>query len=291
MIHTLQNHLLTVAVSDRGAELQSIRHADGTEFLWQGDPAYWPDRALVLFPYIARMTNGMYTYQGKTYRMPIHGFAPKAVFTAEQTNEHEVVFRLESSEETLAMYPFHFCFTMCYRLSGDTLTAEYRVENRSDETMYFAVGGHPGINVPMEPGRRFEEYSIRFAAPCHPTRIGFTPACFLSGKDTAFALDGDCELPLRHTLFDDDAIVLRDMTPDITLSAPDAKHAVRMRFSDFSYFGLWHWPKTDAPYVCLEPWSSLPSRQDVVEDLTQQKNLLQLQPHAHCVKAFTLQFA
>ena len=59
MIHTLQNHLLTVAVSDRGAELQSIRHADGTDFLWQGDPAYWPDRALVLFPYIARMTNGM----------------------------------------------------------------------------------------------------------------------------------------------------------------------------------------------------------------------------------------
>lgn len=29
-----------------------------------------------------------------------------------------------------------------------------------------------------------------------------------------------------------------------------------------------YWPKTDAPYVCVEPWTSLPSRQDVVEELS-----------------------
>lgn len=290
MIHTIQNDLLTVTISDRGAELQSIRHADGTEFLWQGDPAYWADRALVLFPYIARLTNGMYTYQGKTYRMPIHGFAPTAEFAAERKRESEIVFRLESSEATLAMYPFRFRFELCYRLEGDTLLAEYRVENPSDETMYFAVGGHPGFNVPLEAGRRFEDYSLRFAAPCRPVRVGFTQSCFLSGEDTAFALDGGAELPLRHRLFDDDAIVLRDMTPDVTLSAPGAKHGLRMRFSDFPYLGLWHWPNTDAPYICLEPWSSLPSRQDVIEDLAQQKNLLQLKPHDHCVKTFSVQF-
>ena len=40
--------------------------------------------------------------------------------------------------------------------------------------------------------------------------------------------------------------------------------------------GFWHMPKTDAPYVCLEPWSSLPSRQDVVEDLETQPDLISL---------------
>ena len=37
-------------------------------------------------------------------------------------------------------------------------------------------------------------------------------------------------------------------------------------------------PKTDAPYICLEPWTSLPSRQDVVEDLEKQPDLIRLEP-------------
>lgn len=290
MQYTIRNDLLTVTVSSRGAELQSIRHADGTEFLWQGDAAYWTGRAPVPFPYIARLTNGEYIHRGQTYRLPIHGFAPTAEFAAVQESEAAVVFWLEDSDETRGIYPFRFCFTLCYRLSGDTLEANYRVENRSDETMYFGMGGHPGFNVPLEPGLRFEDYSLRFAAPCAPVRVGFTAACFLSGEDTPYPLQDGCALPLRHDLFDDDAIVLRSMTPDVTLGAPGAKHALRMRFADFGYLGLWHWPKTDAPYVCLEPWSSLPSRQDVVETLSEQPGLLQLAPHGACEKSFSVQF-
>ena len=37
MLYTLKNEYLTVTVSDRGAELQSVRRADGREYLWQGD--------------------------------------------------------------------------------------------------------------------------------------------------------------------------------------------------------------------------------------------------------------
>ena len=48
MLYTVRNQNLTVTVSTRGAELQSVRGADGTEWLWQGDPAYWEDCAPVL---------------------------------------------------------------------------------------------------------------------------------------------------------------------------------------------------------------------------------------------------
>ena len=40
MIYTL-NGDITVAVTTDGGALTSIKHADGTEYLWQGDPAYW----------------------------------------------------------------------------------------------------------------------------------------------------------------------------------------------------------------------------------------------------------
>ena len=39
-------------------------------------------------------------------------------------------------------------------------------------------------------------------------------------------------------------------------------------------------PHTDAPYVCIEPWSSLPSRQDVVEELSGKSDLIHLAPGA-----------
>ena len=50
MIHTIQNQHLQVSASTAGAELRSIRGCGGTEYLWQGDPAYWGDRAPNIFP-------------------------------------------------------------------------------------------------------------------------------------------------------------------------------------------------------------------------------------------------
>ena len=58
MLFHISNQFLTVSVSDRGAELMSILGSDGTEYLWQGDPAYWGDRAPNIFPYVARLTDG-----------------------------------------------------------------------------------------------------------------------------------------------------------------------------------------------------------------------------------------
>ena len=43
---------------------------------------------------------------------------------------------------------------------------------------------------------------------------------------------------------------------------------VTVSYPDMDYIGFWHATLTEAPYVCIEPWSSLPSRQDIVEDLS-----------------------
>lgn len=50
----------------------------------------------------------------------------------------------------------------------------------------------------------------------------------------------------------------------------------RVTYPDMPYLGIWHMPKTDAPYICIEPWSSLPSRKDVVEELSKQNDLVSL---------------
>ena len=71
---TLQNENLTLCVDPFGAQMMELGSKQGTQFLWNGDEKYWRDRAPVLFPYVARLTEGCYTLCGERYSMDIHGF-------------------------------------------------------------------------------------------------------------------------------------------------------------------------------------------------------------------------
>ena len=275
MLYTIRNSHLQVSAASAGAELMSVRGADGTEYLWQGDSAYWCDRAPNIFPYVARLTGGCYTYQGKTYQLPIHGFAPTAPFTVTAQEESSVTFTLESTPEYYEMYPFRFRFSIRYHLEGTTLHAELKVENLDSKTMYFGLGGHPGINAPLEEGLSFEDYYLEFP-PCEPRRVEFTPACFITGREDPFPLENS-RLPLHHDMFDEDAIVLKGVPDQVTLRSDKGQRAVTLIAPDLPVYGFWHMPRTDAPYICLEPWSSLPSRQDVVEALEGQEDLVSLE--------------
>lgn len=278
MDHIIRNETLTVTVSDHGAQLRSILGVDGTEYLWQGDPNYWPDRDLTLFPFVARLTGGRYSLDGKLYELPIHGLAPYRDFTAVENSGTRLVLELSSNAETMRQYPREFTFRVIYVLSGSTLTVAYEVINRDARPMFFGLGGHPGFNVPLKKGLRFEDYRLRFPADCQPIRVGFTPDCFVSGEDEPLTLEDGCSLPLSHSLFDDDAVVLRDLCREVTLESPLDGHSVTVKFPRMPYLGLWHMPNTDAPYVCIEPWLSLPAYAGETTVLEDRPDLAHLAP-------------
>jgi galactose mutarotase-like enzyme len=276
MNHTISNEFLTVTISSQGAEMMSIQHKNGLEYLWQADPIYWSDRAIHIFPYVARLTNGSYIYQNKTYQLPIHGFVPNAPFTGVKQNDSSIVFTLNNPESYVDSYPFLFDFSITYTLDCETIHVQYHIHNKDTKTMFFGLGGHPGFRVPLEDGLSFEDYQLSFP-PCNPKRVEFTPACFITEKKEVFPLY-EQTLPLSHQLFDEDAIVLTDVPHSVTLSSPKGKHGITLIAPDFRYFGFWHTPRTDAPFLCMEPWSSLPAKQDIITDIEKQNDLLSLPP-------------
>lgn len=275
-MRTITNDELTIQMEEKGAEFYSIQDKNGHEYLWQGDPEYWTGRAPNLFPYIARLTEGKYTLNGKSYDMDKHGFAKNTVFDVEQVSESKIVFRIHDTDETRKQYPFSFTFSITYELDGNRLLMTYDVKNCSDTTMYFGVGAHPGFRVPIESGLDFDDYYLEFNEAADAKRVGFSEDCFLNGEDVSFALEDGVKLPLHHHLFDDDAIVLMDMAKSVTLKSDKGSRAIRVEYPDMDYLGLWHWPKSDAPYICIEPWSSLPSRKNMIEDFATQPSLLSL---------------
>lgn len=278
MLYTLFNGQLKVTVSDMGAELQSILASDGTEYLWQGDGRYWKDRAPVLFPFVARLTEGCYELDGIRYGMSIHGFACRSRFKPVLCEQKKIVLELTSNEETRAAYPRDFVFRVTCALEGNTVATVYEVTNADRKTMWFGLGAHPGIRVPLKDGLSFSDYRLTFADPCRPVRVGFSPACFLDGNDLPFPLEKDRFLPLRHGMFDDDVIVLKNTSREVTLETDKDRRSVTVRFPGMDYLGIWHRPKTDAPYVCIEPWCSLPAFQDRITVFEEKPDLLRLEP-------------
>ena len=281
MIHTIKNDFLTVSAAEQGAELMSILGADGTEYLWQGDAKYWSDRALNIFPYVARLNEGKYYLDGQLHTMAIHGIAPYRSFTVTENDGSRMVFELRSDEKTLAEYPRNFVFRIIYALEKDTLRICYECDNLDEKTMYFGLGGHPGFNVPLAAGKSFEDYRLRFSEGCDAYRVGFSEDCFVTHEDTPFPLEEGKVLNLRHDLFDDDAIVLRNMAREVTLECDGDGHAVTVRYPQMGYLGLWHWPKTDAPYICIEPWCSLPADKGSITVFEEQADLIRLAPGGH----------
>ena len=289
MKYQIKNDKLQVEILSLGAQMCSLKDVDGTEYLWQGNTKYWEDMAPNLFPYIARMTDKKYTVYGKTYEMDIHGFAKDTVFVAEQKAENHIVFSISDSEETRKQYPFAFVFEVDYRLEENTLFITYGVKNKDDKVMYFGVGGHPGFNVPLEEGLSFEDYYLEFDAMEEPNRVEFSSDCFVTGNTSKYELEGDKCILLKHNLFDDDAIILSNMSKGVTLKSDKGVKAIHVTYPDMPYIGFWHMPKTDAPYVCIEPWSSLPSRKDIVEDLATQPGLFSLEPNGEYQNQFAIE--
>ena len=289
MFASMENDVLRVRASSVGAELQSIvLKNDGTEFLWQGDPQYWKGRAYNLFPICGRLWEGKYTYAGKTYEMNLHGFARKAEMTVTENTADTLVFRLESSEATLAQYPFPFVFTVSYRIAGSSLQITLGAENRGDKPMIFAVGGHPGFNVPFGGKGSFTDYELEFDKPGHVKAVALSSDCYTTEHIVMLPLLDGKIMPLRHELFDNDALVLTDMGPGVTLRARTGGHSLHMAFPDMKYLGVWHAPKTEAPYVCLEPWTSVPANYGRVDALEEKRDMLTLQPGAKYENTYTI---
>lgn len=278
MEHIIQNEALCAVISERGAELRSLRGHDGTEYLWQGDAHYWPDRAPNIFPYVARLTGGVYEMDGEQYSLPIHGFAPVCRFVPAQQAPDGLTLVLRDNEETFRLYPRHFIFSILYRVISNVLSVTCRVENCDTRTLHFGIGGHPGFRVPMEAGLDFSDYRLLFSDACQPQRIGFTEDCFLDGTTVPFPLADDIYLPLTHSLFDRDAVVLKNTARQVTLCAAQGRRGVMLTFPDAPYLGIWHTPHTKAPYICIEPWSSLPATAGHLTVLENQSDLIHLKP-------------
>ena len=289
MIYTIENENLQVQVNSLGAELWSIKSkADGCEYLWQGNEAYWSGRAINLFPICGRLFEGKYTYKGETYEMNLHGFLRRSETRVVEETETSLAFELTENEETLKQYPFCFRIVIGYELEEQTIHQTFFVENTDTKELIFSVGGHPGFNVPLTKGETFEDYYVEFDSDKQPQLVVMSDTCFDTGYRRPFPMECGNRLSLSHDLFNIDAIFLTYMSDGITLRSKKSDKFVHLYYPEMNALGFWHKPRTDAPYICIEPWYSVPSYDGEVDDLEQKQLMVHLAPGCDYENTFNI---
>ncbi|MDH3253097.1 MAG: aldose 1-epimerase family protein [Ignavibacteria bacterium] len=277
MIQTIRSDTLEVSVDTFGAELASIRSlADGMEYLWQGDPAYWGRRAPILFPVVGKLSDGIVRFDGREYVLPQHGFARDEEFEPVEATVDTLSFRLHDRPELLKRYPFRFELTVRYQLTDGWITVTYEVHNPQNTPVWFSIGAHPGFACPMISGHAFEDYMLEFDEPEKCPRHLIDNG--LIRQETEPFLNNQRLIHLDQQLFDNDAIVLKGMrSGGVTLKSPKTEKSVRVEFPGWPYLGIWSKPG-GAPFLCIEPWYGIADSAGFRGELNEREGILRLEP-------------
>lgn len=136
---------------------------------WESNPVPTRSGHPVLFPFPGRLRDGRFTFEGKTYQLPltdntklhsIHGFTPRNRWRVTDSNGDDEFafvtgeFNLKKDlPEALSQWPADFVFSLTYRLYANKLRVDARVENPGPGRLPFGLGYHgyfrpPEMNAP-----------------------------------------------------------------------------------------------------------------------------------------------
>lgn len=276
---TLKNDLLTVTIDTFGAEIISIvNNHTHEDYIWNGDKRFWGRHSPVLFPLVGQVWQGRYMMDGKEYSLGQHGFARDHEFTVvEDTPDDEAWFALESSEETLAVYPRRFRLEIGYHLHEARLTVMWRVKNLDDKTMHFHIGAHPAFNYPrFNPSDAIHGYMAFDRRELSSQQLG-ERGCVIDGE-VAVNLDEDHFLHLTADTFAElKTIILADgQVHRVSMLDADHRPYLSVLFNA-PLVALWS-PSADAPFVCIEPWWGRCDREEFAGDFSEREYINTLDP-------------
>lgn len=287
-MYVLENDFFQVSIQAAGAELCSWKSKrDGTEYIWQADPAIWKRHAPILFPIVGRLKDKTYTVAGKSYTITQHGFGRDLEWTPQPVNQQQINFVLTQNDYTKSMYPWDFTCTVRYTLDGATLRKEHCVRNDSDTVLYYEVGGHDAYALCLCPHEAITDYYVAFEGidTLHP--IITDEQVLLTQEHGSVPLE-DGRLAITRETFAHDALML-DHLPvrRAMIGSTTNKKRITMDFADFDYFAVWSaYKDCDVPFVCLEPWSTLPDGNYLDHALENKPGIRVLQPGAEETLAF-----
>lgn len=248
----IENRELAVEISSLGAEMQSLQTADGRDFLWNGDAAWWTGRSPILFPIVGKAPGDRLAVNGTTYPMAQHGIARRREFEIVEQTATSCRHELVSTDETREVYPFDFRLTLEHRLEGRALSVTAAVDNTGATPLPFGIGFHPAFLWPL-PGAEGRPHHVTLDNGAEPGVVQLVDG--LIGKTLPTSPFQAGRLELKHALFDNDALIFPEGAGTALTFAADGGPSLAFTFENLPNIALWQ--KPGAPFLCVEPWHGM----------------------------------
>ncbi len=275
-MYTLENNKLKIGIKKAGAELSQISSVKNTnEFMWDANPTIWANHAPNLFPIIGALKNDSYFFEGQTYKLVKHGFIRynEDIVLHEQTTD-SLTFKLKYNDSTLQSYPFKFEFYITYKLTDNVIEIVHTVKNTDTKTIYFSLGGHPAFKCPVY-NDSYNDYFLEFEHHETSERHVINMKNGLISSNTEPVFKNSNILRLTHELFNDDALVFKDLkSRKVTLKSDTYGAILTVKHHQFPYLGIW--AKPNGNYVCIEPWLGIADSVDTNQDFKTKEGILSL---------------
>jgi galactose mutarotase-like enzyme len=210
----------------------------------------------VLFPSVGLTTGTRphhWDHEGQSLQMQTHGWARDLYWHVLESDARSITGVLTPTIGMRIAFPFDFELRLRYAVSGPALTLDTTLVNTGKVPFPYALGVHPYLRAPLGGSRESCKIAlpkgVRLQTPDNWRTIQRSDA------PARTVAANDAELP--------GSIVLAD-TGAKSLEVVDeaAKLATRVSVEDSEgTFPVWvAWSAaTDAPYVCLEPWTDCPN--------------------------------
>lgn len=281
------SEIQSIQVSTKGAELQSLI-ANGREYIWQGDPAFWGRRAPILFPIVGRLAEDTLHINGREYTMKQHGFARDAEFVPLRFTAsfsclggwsllpgQEPIFMKMDSSKPIANYPYDFDLKVRYAIFCNTLEVNWEVKNCGENTMFFQIGAHPAFLLPDYNAEENLHGLIRFydknGKAISPVLHNYLDDGLRCPYDKPLALNNDEGLlALNDTTFEKDALLIEgSQVKSAALLDKYGHEVLRVFCPQADAFGIWAPNKPGCPFVCIEPWCGIADRVGFSGDISE----------------------
>jgi galactose mutarotase-like enzyme len=274
MDHTLASGGIRATVKAEGAELCSLKNAEGLELLWQAGSA-WLRHSPNLFPIVGKLKNDELRHQGKIYPMTQHGFARDMTFAWRERTKASCTLELTDDDASRERFPFAFRLAISYAVDDVHLDVRFEILNTGDETLPASLGGHPAFNWPLLPGLPKQAYGIQFSNE-EPAPIRRLKGGLLRSTPEPTPIEGKF-LALSEQLFADDAIILDHPASTGIRYAADRGPSIGLHWQGFRELGIWSKPD-GAPFLCIEPWRGFASPLDFDGEFFDKPGIMKIEP-------------
>lgn len=258
-ICSIKNEHYTISVSTLGAELVSVKGADGFEYIWQNNADFWDSHAPILFPVCGRLKEQKYTYKGEEYPMSPHGFIKDMEFAVASKEGGHIIMTYSSTAESRKIYPFDFNVIANYELRGKEIIFSFKITNTGKEAMPYMFGWHPGFTLPTDSGVDINDYRLELGTKeltWHPLQNG----PFVNPNSESYPIpDGAYHLN-EDEIYKNDTMIFTGHKNELRMLADGQPYALEFAWSEnLPYLCIWKSDSNAAKFICLEPWSAVPA--------------------------------